>query len=317
MDRRERLWATINGEKTDRIITGFWYHFPAEAKFGENAVKAHINYYEATNPDMLKVMNEHMFYIPEEVKDPEDWTKIKQLPFEKTNYPGLIDEFKEIKRSLPSDVPLFVTIHGVLVSAYHATSQPGFFSNPNNMVSQHLRMEPENTIKGLDVVADTLIDLVHQLKKAGCEGIYYAALGDEEYRFDDETFNKYVKPYDYKVLNAIKDEKMISVLHICKDKIVLPRYADTQADIINWGVHDCKYKLSDGRKLFPNKTILGGFDDRTGVLCDGTKEDIEAKARSIVEEAGRERLIVGADCTLPDNVEMWRINVAQDFIHKL
>lgn len=317
MDRRERFMAMLNGEKTDHLIAGFWHHFPHKAKYGEASVKAHIDYYEEAVPDMVKVMNEHLFYIPEEVNTPEDWTAIHQLPFEKTGYTGLVEEFKAIKKALPSDVPLLVTVHGVLVSAYHATGKPGSFSNPDNMVSSHLRTEPDKVSKGLEVVADTLVELVRELKKAGCDGIYYAALGNEEYRFNDEIFNDYIKPYDYKVLKAVKEENLIGVLHICKDKVVLPRYEDADVDVINWAVHDCRYKLSDGRKLFPGKTILGGFDDRTGVLCDGTREDIEAKAMAIVEEAGRDRLIVGADCTLPDDVDMWRIKAAQDIVHSL
>lgn len=317
MDRRERLYSVINGEKSDRIITGFWHHFSSEDKFGEASIRAHLDYYNAVDPDMLKIMNEHMFYIPEKVENPEDWTKIRQLPFEKTAYPGYIEEFSALKKALPKDLPLLATIHGVLVSAYHATDTPGNFANLNNKVSRHLRENPEAVEKGLKVVADTLIDLIRNLKKIGCDGIYYCALGDEEDRFTDELFNTYVKPYDKMVLQAIREEGMISALHICKAKIVLPRYADVDTDIVNWAVHDCRYKLSDGRKIIPGKTLLGGFDDRSGVLVDGSREDIEKKAISIVEEAGREKLIVGADCTLPDNVDLWRIRAAQDIVHSL
>ncbi len=317
MDRRERLYSVISGEKPDRILTGFWHHFSSSDKFGDASVRAHIEYCKAVDPDMLKIMNEHMFYIPESVNRPEDWTRISKLPFEKTSYPGYIEEFKAIKREIPKDLPLLATIHGVLVSAYHATGIPGRFAELDNMVSRHVRENPEAVGKGLRVVAETLIELVEELKKIGCDGIYYCALGDEEDRFTDELYNTYIKPYDRMVLDAIRSEGMISALHICKAKIVLPRYADVDTDIVNWAVHDCRYKLSDGRRILPGKTLLGGFDDRSGVLVDGSREEIEKKAISIIEEAGRENLIVGADCTLPDNVDLWRIKAAQDIVHSL
>ncbi len=317
MDRRELLHSVVRGERSERIPTGFWHHFAPCDRYGEAAVRAHLEYARALEPDMLKIMNEHLYIIPEKIERAEDWAKISSLPFEIGPYPGYIEEFKAVKRELPKDLPLFATVHGVLVSAYHATDVPGFFADLDNRVSCHLRENPEAVSKGLEVIASSLCTLVHELKKIGCDGVYYCALGDEEERFSDELFNNYVKPYDRMVLSAIREEGMLSALHICKANIVLPRYADVDVDIINWAVHDSHYTLSDGRRILPGRTLLGGFDDRSGVLVDGTREDMEKMAESIVEEAGRERLIVGADCTLPDNVDLWRVKAVQDIVHSL
>ena len=135
MDRKERLQATLNGENHSGIISGFWYHFSQDAMYGEKAVQAHIDFYNAVNPDVLKVMNEHMFQIREKIEKPEDWRKVTHIPFSEGPYPGLIEEFKAIRKALPADLPLFATVHGVLVSAYHATETPGNFKNPENMIT--------------------------------------------------------------------------------------------------------------------------------------------------------------------------------------
>ena len=134
------------------------------------------------------------------------------------------------------------------------------------MVSRHLREDPESVCKGLDVVTETLIELCGELKKAGADGIYYAALGGEAYRFTEDVFTSYVKKYDSMVIDGINDTGAISILHICKDKI---------------------------------------FDDRTGILVEGTKEEILAETDRIVKEAGRDKLIIGSDCTLPGDIEPW------------
>ncbi len=317
MDRKERLQATLNGENHSGIISGFWYHFSQDAMYGEKAVQAHIDFYNAINPDVLKVMNEHMFQIREKIEKPEDWRKVTHIPFSEGPYPGLIAEFKAIRKALPSDLPLFATVHGVLVSAYHATETPGNFKNPENMVSRHLREDPESVCKGLDVVAETLIELCGELKKAGADGIYYAALGGEAYRFTEDVFTSYVKKYDSMVIDGINDTGAISILHICKDKIRLPLYSGIDADIVNWDTHDCEYGIGEGRKYFPGKTLLGGFDDRTGILVEGTKEEILAETDRIVKEAGRDKLIIGSDCTLPGDIEPWRIRTVIDYAHTL
>lgn len=316
MDRREKLVSVLEGS-SESMLAGFWHHFNKTEKFGKPAILAHKNFFEIINPDMLKVMNEHLFVIKETIKNSDDWAKVTRLNFKDNGYDDYIEEFKAIKSQMPKDLPLFATIHGTLVSAYHATEEMGNFINPNNMVSTHLRENPEAVIKGLEVVSDTLCELVEKLIKAGADGIYYAALGGEEYRFTSELFCKYVKPYDDKVINAIHANSAISILHICKDKIVLPNYVGINADIINWDIHDCKYKLSDGRKLFPKKTLLGGFDDRTGILVEGNKSEIEQEVENIVSQAGRKKFILGADCTLPENIEPWRVQVAINKLHSL
>ena len=315
MDRKEKLELALNGELKEGVLCGFWHHFGEDQLHGASAVKAHLDFYQATQPDMLKVMNEHMFKINEHIEKPDDWRKISRIPFHKGPYPAFLDEFKAIRKALPPDLPLFATVHGVMVSAYHATEIPGFFSNPDNMVSRHLREDPESVTTGLDVISDTLIELCEKLAEAGADGIYYAALGGEEHRFSETLFVNYVKRQDKKVIDAINSLGLISVLHICKEKIRLPLYSGINADIVNWAVHDCPYSLKDGRKHFPGKTLLGGFDDRTGILVEGTKEEITAETDRIIEEAGKERLIIGADCTLPGGIEYWRIKTVQDRAH--
>ena len=317
MDRKEQLHAVLSGESEEGIISGFWHHFPKEASYGEKSVKAHIDFYNSIKPDILKVMNEHTFQIREKINKPEDWKKVTHIPFSEGPYPAYIEEFKAIRKALPSDLPLFATVHGVLVSAYHATETPGNFMNPDNMVSRHLREDPESVAKGLDVVAESLIELSEKLAEAGADGIYYAALGGEAYRFSEKIFTDYVKKYDSMVIDGINKARAISILHICKDKIRLPLYSGIDADIINWDTHDCEYSIGEGRKYFPGKTLLGGFDDRTGILVEGTEDEIRRETDRIVREAGKEKLIIGSDCTLPENIEPWRIRTVIEYAHSL
>ncbi len=307
MDRRELLGATLKGEDTERIPCGFWHHFPEHQKFGNASVQAHVDFFNAIDADMIKAMNEHMYQLDRQIEKPEDWKSISSQTFKQSPYPAFLDEVISIKRALPADVPIIATIHGVLVSAYHATETPGNFSNPNNLVSRHLKADPECVAVGLQTIADTLIGVCEELKKCGVDGIYYAALGGESYRFTPQVLSSYVVPFDQQVIQAINDLNLISILHICKDQVQLPAYAGIPADIVNWAIHDCQYSLKDGRSLFPQATLLGGFDDRSGVLLEGSISEIETEVDSIVSEAGKKKLLLGADCTLPDDVETWRL----------
>jgi uroporphyrinogen decarboxylase len=262
-------------------------------------------------------MNEHMYKLDREISSAEDWRKLRRQKFEDTPYVDFIEEFKAIRREIPSETPLFATIHGVFVSGYHATEGSGNFSNPNNRVTSHMREDPESVSVGLRTIAETLVDLVLHLKRAGADGIYYAALGGERYRLTQDILERYVIPLDSFVIDAIHDAGLLSILHICKDKVRLPSYGAINTDIVNWAVHECEYSLAEGRNIFPGKTLLGGFDDRSGILVEGTAEQITAEAGKILSEAGRERFIFGADCTLPDDIAPWRIKAVHDFAAKM
>lgn len=312
MNKRELLFAAIAGETTGRVPCGFWHHFSGDCKFGDASVKAHKEYFESTDADILKVMNEHMYVLDRKIFRPEDWRKVQRQKFEDTPYVDFIEEFKAIRKEIPAEVPLFATLHGVLVSGYHATEEPGNFSNPDNKVSSHLKEDPESVCTGLRTIAETLVELAARLKQAGADGIYYAALGGERYRFAQDMLEKYVIPLDSYVIDSIHNMDLLSVLHICKDKVRLPSYGSINADIVNWAVHECEYSLAAGRDIFPGKTLLGGFDDRSGILVEGTAEQIAAEAEKILSEAGRKKFIFGADCTLPENIEPWRINVVHN-----
>ncbi len=317
MDRRERLYAVLHGEQIDRVLCGFWSHFPPQFRSGQAAVQAHVNYYHQVDPDLLKVMNEHFYRIEKDIVTVEDWRRLRPLPFGRTGYQQYVEEVRQIRKQIPSDLPIFATVHGVMVSAYHGTEEPGNFSSPNNLVSRHFREDHEAVVAGLISVVETLAELITHLVRAGVDGIYYAALGGESHRFERELFEKYIIPLDAAIIDHCRDLGVISILHICKKETNIPMYAGINADVVNWAVHDNQHKLADGREIFPGKTLLGGFDDRSGVLVNGCPEAIVAEAANIVEEVGRERLILGADCTLPEDISIANIRAVMEAAHKL
>lgn len=312
MDQRERLHAVLRGEKIDRVLCGFWNHFSPQEWTGKASVRAHLDYYEKVKPDLLKVMNEHLYRMEKPISHVSDWQGLRELPWESTGYDEYLEEFRMLRSELPKDLPLFATVHGVLVSAYHATEEPGYFGNLDNLVTRHLREEPETVAQALETVVSTLSKLITKLVEAGADGIFYAALGGEAQRFEQSIFEKHVKPLDAAVIDHIKDQGAISILHICKADTNIPMYAGINEDIINWALHESPYTLTDDRRLFPGKTLLGGFDDRSGVLVDGTAQEIAQKAADIVAEAGRERFILGADCTLPEDIEIAHLRAVME-----
>ena len=161
-----------------------------------------------------------------------------------------------------------------------------------------------------DRISDALAILTEEALKIGVDGIYYAALGGESYLYTDEEFEEFVKPNDLKVLNAASGRSAFNILHMCKDRLNLNRYKDYPADVVNWGIYEQNPSLAEGKKIFGDRAILGGLDDRAGVLVSGTEEEIRKEVHKIINEMGTTKFLLGADCTLPTEIEFSRIRAA-------
>ncbi len=309
MDKKDRLYRALAGEEVDYVPSGFWFHFPEEQYYGDEAVKAHLDFYANADLDILKIMNEYQYRPGFEIKTPSDWRRLKPQKIKDSYFQGYIDVIKKIADTLKGEVPLLATIHGVFASAFHCCMRPGETLAGKNLLMDHIKEEPEFVLSGFSAIADTLAELSLACIDAGVDGIYYATLGGEDYRFSEKEFLRYIKPFDIQALHPVQNVCDLLILHICSEKLRLPVYADYPDNAINWAVHESRYSLEDGKRIF-NRTILGGLDDRSGVMVEGPEREIMHEVTKIVNEFGKRGFILGCDCTLPTNIPISHIRAA-------
>ncbi len=300
MNKIERVRAVLAGKLPDQIPASFWFHFPEEQAHGKESVKAHLDYYQAVNPDFLKIMNEHPYRVETEIKNPSDWRKIKPAPLKSDFYQAQLDEIKMITDELAGECLTATTIFNPYASGNHASGK---------LVTEHLRADPDSVNIGLATIAESLAEFAVACLEAGADGIYFSAQGGEVDRFDEQTFLKVIKPHDLTVLNAIKDKSDFNILHVCRDNIRLYLYSNYPGDVVNWAVTGTKnITMTSGKNLF-DRTILGGLDN-TGVIVEGNQGDIHKKVHEVIDQFGPRHLIIGADCTLPTDIDLDHIRAA-------
>lgn len=299
MNKVERVRAAIAGEKVDRVPASFWFHFTPDKHHGKASVQAHLDYYRESNVDFLKVMNEHPYRANVDIASPADWRRVRPAPLSSDFYQEQIDEVKMILDELQDDCLVIVTIFGPFRSGNNTSG---------DKVTDHLKADPLAVSQGLAAIGESLAEFAVALIDAGAAGIYYSAQGGEQDRFTEFEFLQYIKPHDLTVLNAIDGKGEFNLLHICKDYIRLPLYADYPAHVVNWAATKHNMSLVEGRTLF-KRTICGGMDDR-GVMVDGSHEEIEEAVQAVIKEFGTEGLIIGADCTLPTDIDVSNIRAA-------
>lgn len=312
MNKKERVIAAIEKKPVDRVPASFSLHFPTEVQKGQVAVDAHISFLKETDCDILKIMNENLVPPIGEMHGPEDWN---QVPAHTKSSPFIQEQLELVKNTLAAaekDVFSMVTIHGITASAIHPIEARYGYVPVREMLAQHLRANPAPVLAAMDRITDVMCELVRESAALGVDGIYYAALGAERHFFTDEEFALWIEPYDLRILKAARDAGLYNFLHICKENLNMQRYANYAdlVDVVNWGVYETGFSLEEGRKLFPNATIMGGLANRSGVLVDGSAAEIGEAVRKVIAEFGTTGFMLGADCTLPTEISYDRIRAA-------
>ena len=305
MTKFERVLNASKGLDVDHVPTGFWFHFPEDKKMGDAAVQAHIDLYKEIDTDLFKIMNENKYrnnIRPEKISDWKSWSPLK---VKGSYYEESLDMIKRIADKIGDEVPLLFTVHGLYISTYHGTPDAPVdnYADVNNIISSHLKEDPKMMESVFKMVADTLLELSEEAMKAGAHGIYYAALGGEKQRFPEGHYEEYIKPTEVELLNEIQKSTDYLTLHICKDNVQLPMFADYPCNLVNWAIYENDFSLEQGRDLF-KKPLLGGFDDRTGLMAGNDQKAIAAETRRIIDSMDGKGLVLGSDCTLPTEVSL-------------
>ena len=319
MNKKERVLTAINGGMADHVPTCFSLHFPREWAFGGEGVNSHLDFFKYTDTDVLKIMNENLVPYMGEIRRPEDWDKIRKIALTDDFMVSQLNMVDEILEKCEKDAFVVATLHGTVASGIHPIEDVYGYEPVRELFCAHMRENPQPMADAFKRLSEGMGMLAQKLISMGVDGIYYAALGGEEYYFADDEFGKYIAPLDKMILSAAKEAGGYNFLHMCKDKLNLDRYRSYNevVDVVNWGVYEDNISLDEGKAIFGDTTIMGGLQNRSGVFVDGTDDELAAEVKNVIAHQGKEKFILGADCTLATETDYSRIKLISDTAHKI
>lgn len=318
MTKKERLLKAFNNEKVDKVPFGFWYHFSPDDDFGPETVAEHLKFYNDTDMDMIKVMCDGYFNYPnpyiEKVTCPEDWFALTPLGADHPYITKQVERAKGVVEGVKGECCVFYNVFCPMSLMRFGTSE--------ELLMDHMKKNPEAVCHAFEVIAQDIKALVNRLiTEAGCDGIYYCVQNAEQFRFTAEEYGKWVTPAELDVLNYANTLSDNNILHCCGwagDKNRVEVWKDYPAKAINWAIYVEQMDLTQGKEFFGGKCVLGGFDNRKeGVLYSGTKEEVEKEVEKILQGAGEVGIVIGADCTLPSDVDTQRMKWVSDKLKAL
>jgi len=320
--KRELVLKAFRGEPVDRVPVGFWHHFTNEDEwlvgFGNQAIieknlAGHQAFLAEVEPDFIKLMSDGYFAYPNErlkkVQSIKDLADIEPLG---ADHPWISEQVELVQKIRDGFTEDLVAIYNIFAPVTYFKWLIGKVAGGDDIIADFLVEDAVLTKRVLDVIAKDIAALTERIiKEAGADGIYLSVQSIQDARVSAEDYKTFIAPSELAVLEAANAAGGVNILHICgyegaRNDVHL--FTDYPAQVINWAVGPEGISLAEGRKLFGGRTVLGGFENgKDGLLYTGSQAAIQDETNRLIAEAGKEALIIGADCTIPSDIEAERI----------
>ncbi len=330
--KRELIDAVFHNQEADRVPVGFWHHILphphtddayTHPELADKVFEAHKAFYDAFHPDFLKIMTDGYFGYPnpliyQKTDSAKPFADIQPLGKDSQWYRDQIAFAKRFVEAFGKDVEIFYNIftpYRVLGFAQET------FDNPFDFVSW-IHEDKETVKHVLDVISDDYALLAKGLiEEAGVDGIYFSVNNVDRNRLTEAEYDEVVKPSEIKVLTAANSARDNNILHICGFKGFrnhLEWYKDYPVLVVNWAAHVEEVPLSEGKKLFGGRAVIGGFGQTPNdLIYTGTEEELRKETDRILKDAGTRGVILGADCTIPPDTDLSHLEWIRDEANKI
>lgn len=309
MNKRENLLSLLHPETAIAYIpAAFFLHFDERFHRGQAAIDKHLEYFQFTGMDFVKIQYERRFPLIPGIAKPADWEKMPC--YGEDFYQDQIGIAKGLVEAAGKDALVIMTLYSPFMCAGHTVGK--------EILAQHLRENPDQTKKGIEIITESLLTFVRGCVEVGIDGFYHSTQGGETSRFEGSPiFEDCIKPYDLALMEEIEQNCQFNILHVCDYE---GGYSDL-TPFVDYPGHVVNASLQLGAATLTGKEIsemfgrpfMGGID-RHGVIVSGSKAEIEAAVNSVCRQAPQ-NFILGADCTVPSEIDWGNIKIAIETAH--
>jgi uroporphyrinogen decarboxylase len=322
MTKRELVNRVFHNEKADRVPVGFWFHFAEDELadvFKDPSILAvnlngHRKFYRDFKPDFVKIMTDGFFAYPNEAfinaEKAADLRKVEPIGAAHRWIQKQIEFAKTVTGEFGGQVMTFYNIFAP--ATLFKFARAGARKNTDELLADFIAEDAEALRHAFDRAAEDMAALAAGvIREGGADGVYYSAQDVADPRVTGKTRAACIAPGDIQVLNAATKAGGLNILHVCGyegHRNDLTHFVSYPAQVINWAAAFEGVSLREGKKLFGGRPVIGGFDNSPrGVLCRGSKAEIEAETERLLREAGTTGVALGADCTLPRGIDLSRL----------
>ena len=290
MTKIERVRATLAGKPVDRPPFSIWYHFGNQHASPERTAQAHLDFFEAYDLDLLKVMNDYDYPMPEGMEvmsTPEDLKRL--APFDVTRTP-LGQQLKAIEQisSAFRGKALFVD---TVFNAWNTLRRNLVKEAMEPLMAEH----PEAVESALQIVNDNLITYALASLERGAAGIFLSVPATAE-SVTPEQYARFMRPFDLQLLKAIQGKGECHILHAHGEKLYLDQLLDYPVHARSWADLNGGPSIAEVRRRTP-LSLMAGLDHIK--FPDVSVRVIREQVRTARSQAGNTKFILAPGCSVP------------------
>jgi uroporphyrinogen decarboxylase len=309
MNHWERIQAALEGAEVDRTPVSLWRHFPGDDMTAAGLAKAMVDWQRKYDFDFVKFMPTGMYGVHDwgaeteygpgfggsrvlvkpGVSDPNQWPKLPKLDVNKGAYGQELEALRLAASGLDGSVPIFQTLFSPSTTAIKLRGKEAV---------DDMRQNPELIKAGLEIITDVTIAFALAVVRAGADGVFFATQGASSQVMTEDEYKEFGVPYDTRVLQAVRNEGKINLIHVHGDDVYWDLCAAYPVDMINWHDRTTFPNLAQAKERF--KGVLVGGIERVEIST-GTTQEVRAQARDAVNQTGGRRHVVAPSCVIPTN----------------
>lgn len=290
MNKFERLRATLAGKPVDHPPFSVWYHFGNQHASPELTARVHLDFFEHYDLDLLKVMNDYDYPMPEGMEvmsTPADLKRLHPLEVARTPMGQQLKALEIIAKSLRGKAPFVDTVF----NAWNTIRR--------NLVKEAMPVlmaeSPEALLEALEVVNQNLIRYSLASLERGSAGIFLSVPASAEF-LTLEQYEKFMRPFDLEFLRAIAGKGDCHILHAHGEKLFLDRLLDYPVQVLSWADLNGGPVISEARNRTP-LTLMGGMDHVKFAYISAKL--IRDQVKSARSQAGNSKFILACGCSIP------------------
>ena len=307
MNKKERIYAAVRGEKTDRLPYAIWTHLPGIDMDPERLADETYKFFKTYDTDLIKTMNNGMYAIEDfgceidysqiekggvaklistPINSLDDFKKIKALD---------INECKAIQRELymlklllektkDENVPVIFTVFSPFTTINKLCG---------NRILDYIKTGETKVIhEALKAITDITVKLVKKVNVSGADGIFFASQMSSYDVTDEKTFREFGEFYDRQVLKT--STGMCDTIHCHGTSIMFDILKDYPVDIFNWHAWESLPSLEEAKAT--GKCIMGGLDRRD--ITDRNFDKIRFQIEECLKTFEKKKHILAPGCVI-------------------
>jgi uroporphyrinogen decarboxylase len=308
MDKHQRIQAALSGRPVDRLPLSLWRHYHCADRDATDLAAVTLDLASTYDLDLIKLTPCGLYAVEDwagtciefpgsEHEPPYLQTPVVTRPAEWRSLPvlepaagALSRELGVVRRVLDGthgQIPTMMTLFSPLTLAYKLAGVA---------VVEHLRHRPAALHAGLETITQTTTNFAHAALDAGAHGLFFATQLASHDWLEPGEYDRFGRPYDLAVLEAVAHRSTITVLHLHGQRVFFELANRYPVHAVSWHNWETGPTLSEARAL-TDRAFVAGLDRRR--LEDGPPAAIEEQVQQVVAQTNGRGLILAPSCVIP------------------